>query len=168
MRISFKWHFKNLSLSTWLISNFIHFDWSLPTNSEAATRGVLQKKVFLKISQNSQGNSCARASSLTYFRPMFHQRTCIDLHLYLKRKSSTVFFKHFASKNQLPAFYINGTLVENGLIKLQAPERLLLSIQTYPLFSKYRSSRPEMFCEKGVFRNFGKFTGKHLCLRLFF
>ena len=26
-----------------------------------------------------------------------------------------VFFKHFASKNQLPGFYINETLVENGL-----------------------------------------------------
>ena len=26
------------------------------------------------------------------------------------------FFKHFASKNQLPGFYISGTLVENGLI----------------------------------------------------
>ena len=27
-----------------------------------------------------------------------------------------VLFKHFASKNQLPGFYISGTLVENGLI----------------------------------------------------
>ena len=26
-----------------------------------------------------------------------------------------MFFKHFASKNQLPGFYISGTLVENGL-----------------------------------------------------
>ena len=26
------------------------------------------------------------------------------------------FLKHFASKNQLPGFYINRTLVENGLI----------------------------------------------------
>ena len=26
-----------------------------------------------------------------------------------------VFFKHFANKNQLPGFYIGGTLVENGL-----------------------------------------------------
>ena len=26
-----------------------------------------------------------------------------------------------------------------------------------------RSSRPEVFCEKGVLRNFAKFTGKHLC-----
>ena len=26
-----------------------------------------------------------------------------------------VFFKHFADKNQLPGFYISGTLVEDGL-----------------------------------------------------
>ena len=26
----------------------------------------------------------------------------------------------------------------------------------------YRSSRPEVFCKKGVIRNFTKFTGKHL------
>ena len=33
---------------------------------------------------------------------------------------------------------------------------------------KYRSSRPEVFCKKGVIRNFAKFPGKHLCQRLFF
>ena len=27
-----------------------------------------------------------------------------------------VFFKYFASKNQLPNFYISGTLAENGLM----------------------------------------------------
>ena len=31
-----------------------------------------------------------------------------------------------------------------------------------------RSSRPEVFCKKGVLRNFAKFTGKHLCNSLFF
>ena len=31
-----------------------------------------------------------------------------------------------------------------------------------------RGSRPEVFCKEGVFRNFIKFTGKHLCQRLFF
>ena len=31
-----------------------------------------------------------------------------------------------------------------------------------------RSSRPEVFCKKGSIRNFAKFTGKHLCQRLFF
>ena len=31
----------------------------------------------------------------------------------------------------------------------------------------FRSSRPEMSCKKSVLRNFGKFTGKHLCQSLF-
>ena len=30
------------------------------------------------------------------------------------------------------------------------------------------SNRPEVFCKKGVLTNFAKFTGKHLCQRLFF
>ena len=39
----------------------------------------------------------------------------------------------------------------------------------YPSFFEiYRSRRPEVFCKKGVLRNFAKFTGKHLCQRLFF
>ena len=33
---------------------------------------------------------------------------------------------------------------------------------------KIRSSRPEVFCKKGVLRNFGKLIGKHLCQSLFF
>ena len=31
-----------------------------------------------------------------------------------------------------------------------------------------RSIRQEVFCKKGVLRNFTKFTGKHLCQSLFF
>ena len=31
----------------------------------------------------------------------------------------------------------------------------------------HRSSRPEVFCKKSVLKNFAKFTGKHLCQRLF-
>ena len=31
-----------------------------------------------------------------------------------------------------------------------------------------RSSRPEMFCQKGFLRNFAKFTRKHLCQGVFF
>ena len=33
---------------------------------------------------------------------------------------------------------------------------------------RFRSSRPEVFCKKGVLRNLAKFTGKHLCQSLFF
>ena len=32
----------------------------------------------------------------------------------------------------------------------------------------HRSIRPEVFWKKGVFKNFAKFTGKHLCQSLFF
>ena len=32
----------------------------------------------------------------------------------------------------------------------------------------FRCSHPDVFCEKGVLRNFAKFTGKHLCQSLFF
>ena len=35
-------------------------------------------------------------------------------------------------------------------------------------FENCRSSRPKVFCKKGVLRNFTKFTGKHLCQSLFF
>ena len=31
-----------------------------------------------------------------------------------------------------------------------------------------KSSRPEVFCKKGIHRNSAKFTGKHLCQSLFF
>ena len=31
---------------------------------------------------------------------------------------------------------------------------------------KFRSSRPGVFCKKGVLRNFAKFTAKHLCQSL--
>ena len=33
---------------------------------------------------------------------------------------------------------------------------------------KRKSSPPEVFCKKGVLRNFAKFIGKHLCQSLFF
>ena len=34
------------------------------------------------------------------------------------------------------------------------------------MLQKYRSSRLEVLCRKGVLRNFEKFTGKHLCQSL--
>ena len=46
----------------WIIN--VHTNSKCNKKAEAATRGVLCKKVFLKISQNSQGNTCARVSFL--------------------------------------------------------------------------------------------------------
>ena len=36
-----------------------------------------------------------------------------------------------------------------------------------PLLRNFRSSRSEVFCKNAVFKNFAKFTGKHLCQYLF-
>ena len=47
-----------------------------------------------------------------------------------KRHHPQVFFKYFASKNQLPGFYISGTLVENGLMKEQIENVLSLQGNT--------------------------------------
>ena len=41
-------------------------------------------------------------------------------------------------------------------------------LRTHKLCIKCRSSRPDVFCEKGVLRNLAKFTGKHLCQSPFF
>ena len=45
-----------------------------------------------------------------------------------------------------------------GSIKWYASKKLDLA----------RSSRPDVFCKKGVLRNVAKYTGKHLCRSLFF
>ena len=46
------------------MSHDCHFCHLTVAGSEAATRGVLWKKVFLEISQNSQENTCASVSFL--------------------------------------------------------------------------------------------------------
>ena len=38
----------------------------------------------------------------------------------------------------------------------------------YAIMMEFGSSHPEVFCKKGVLRNFTKFTGKRLCQSLFF
>ena len=47
----------------------------------------------------------------------------------------------------------------------------ILALQHYDVFcvnvTMCRNSCPEVFCKKGVLRNFVKFTGKHLCQNLF-
>ena len=47
-------------------------------------------------------------------------------------------------------------------------EWLLLLIVTFAWIYLGRSSRPDVFCKKGVLRNITKLTGKHLCQSIFF
>ena len=43
----------------------------------------------------------------------------------------------------------------------------ILNFPSEYILSQDRSSRPEVFCKKGVLKNFAKFTGKRLCQSLF-
>ena len=59
------------------------------------------------------------------------------------------------------------------IIQNSFPENFTQNFRTLPnayfwYFSWERSSRLEVFCRKGILRNFSKFTGKHLCQSLFF
>ena len=57
-------------------------------------------------------------------------------------------------------------------IKIKNHEILIMKyLKKWQLFINifyFRSSRPDMFCKKGVLENFAKFYGKHLCQSLFF
>ena len=59
------------------------------------------------------------------------------------------------------ALYSKRIYIEFSLIK-----KLIYQLQKHE--NKDRSSCPEVFCDKGVLRNFAKFAGKHLCQSLFF
>ena len=58
--------------------------------------------------------------------------------------------------------------VSNGLMTATTDKLFLLVIPWSLSFVKFRSSRSEVFCKKGVLRNLTKFTGKHLCQSLLF
>ena len=49
----------------------------------------------------------------------------------------------------------------------KCPFSIFLSLFNQSIF-KCKSSFPDVFYEKDVLKNFAKFTGKHLCWRLFF
>ena len=69
------------------------------------------------------------------------------------------------SKLQLP------TMSDSSLLSSEASLSSSDSLDSFSNFDKlkpYRSSRLEVFCKKGVLRNFTKFTGKRLCQSLIF
>ena len=107
--------------------------------SEAATRDVLLKKVFLEISQNSQENTCVRVSFLIKLQASEH--LFYGTHLVTtsigSRLCQTFMTKHFAESSMFDAWW--------------GPNRSINS----QMFSKIR-----------VLKNFAIFTGKHLCWSL--
>ena len=59
--------------------------------TEATTRGVLLKKVFLKVLQNSQENTCARVSATLVKKRLWHRCFPVNFEIFLK---NTFFTEH--------------------------------------------------------------------------
>ena len=84
----------------------------------------LVPSMALETFQFYQARLCQEDTQMCYAMKILVHQTCAKsdtlsvylIHLYLNVTLPQVFFKHFASKNQLPGFYISGTLVENRLI----------------------------------------------------
>ena len=56
----------------------------------------------------------------------------------------------------------------NQKINFQYPQKNLKNLKCLPcIIFPFRSSQQKCSVKKGVFRNFAKFTGKHLCQSLF-
>ena len=88
---------------------------------------------------------------------------------------------HFAGINQAPSPY--SMLQQTGRVATQklVPRTCLRYLQTtlimvggglvsefvWGIVDRFRGSCPEVFCKKGVLKNFAKFTGKHLSQSLF-
>ena len=98
---------------------------------------------------------------------------------YKKRKPSESALEVFSEKSifkNFPKFTGKHLCWSLFLIKLQSrgltPIEPITKPSTITRPEKeeiiYRSSRPEVFCKKGVLRNFVKFAGKHLCQSLSF
>ena len=132
--------------------------------SEAVTGGVLWKKLFLKISQNSQENTFG----LRNFQKHLFYRTPLDDCFWLFRAI-------------LPKWdTANSVWKTSDECSLSRNTNLRSTVQVYHFFfqkdklSGYvfinlhcllreRAIRVKVFCKKGVLKDFVNFVGKHLC-----
>ena len=85
----------------------------------------------------------------------------------VRKKGCSKKFRKFTAKDLCECLFFNkvagqlATLLKTRLWHRHF--RLLIF-----LLRHFRSSSPEVFCIKGIHRNFGKFTRKRLCQSLFF
>ena len=147
--------------------------------------------MFLKISQNSQKNTCARVSFLIKLQA-WGLRRCFPVNS-AKFSRKPFFIEHLLwlllaiwrpSKKEhhfygtttsgcfcssllllMFVFYSNSKKLKEFKSSISFSMKSFSSVLFFIFF--FRCSRPEVFCKKGVLRNFAKFTGKHLRQRLF-
>ena len=73
---------------------------------------------------------------------------------------------HCTTNENLPKKFLMKNFIVCAVWKKLSPNRVNLSCEVWN--SLHRSSRPEVFCKKGILKKFSEFTGKHQCQSLFF
>ena len=93
------------------------------------------------------------------------QLICCSVSLFLFSRIDTRFWKHLIS-----SFFIFLTSLYFFIMRSTELVNCFSPLTWFSLVvcSTSRSSRSDMFCKKGVLKNFPKFTGKHLYQSLFF
>ena len=81
---------------------------------------------------------------------------------YLLTSSGTLIM-HTKKKFSIKNFFSKSDQIRRLIMKKSLKKNFI-----FLQFDRYRCSRPDVFCEKGVLRNFTKFTTNHLCQSLFF
>ena len=117
------------------------------------------KKVFLKISQISQENTCVGAffsKVARLFRTKIYQN---------KKRLEHRFFCEICEIAKSTYFEEHLRMTASKLLFREKPHWLskMRFIDIANTFHKDRSSRPKLFCKNVVFKKFTKFTIKQLC-----
>ena len=132
--------------------------------SESATGGVLWKKVFLQILQNSQKNTCGLLNfqEQLFFRAPFLNFLTLDDCFWF----SPATLLRWVTANSVWKTSDEYSLSRNTNLSRQHKFSVYAFIGLHCLLPE-AATRVEMFCKKGVLKNFVNFIGKHLSWSLF-
>ena len=132
--------------------------------SESATGGVLWKKVFLQILQNSQKNTCGLLNfqEQLFFRAPFLNFLSLDDCFWF----SPATLLRWVTANSVWKTSDEYSLSRNTNLSRQHKFSVYAFIGLHCLLPE-AATRVEMFCKKGVLKNFVNFIGKHLSWSLF-
>ena len=115
------------------------------------------RKLIKLIRDLVNNNSQDIHAKITFLKKLNAKFRSSRIHLFRKLKSCYENFRTFLRKHPWWSLL---------LVKLQVKGFILEQWHEFVQLIN-RSSRPKVFCKKVVLKSFAKFTGKHLCQRLF-